>query len=79
MSQVAETAILVMCCVLNVDVTRVYCLAYVVFWMSTVYCLAMCCVLNVDQLFFDNSFLPDVWRQTYIAPVFKKGEATQAN
>jgi len=29
------------------------------------------------QLFFDNSFLPDVCCQAYISPVFKKGDATQ--
>jgi hypothetical protein len=31
----------------------------------------------IFQLFFENSFLPDVWRQAYITPVFKKGDATQ--
>ena len=30
----------------------------------------------IFQLFFDNSFLPDIWRQAYITSVFKKGDAT---
>ena len=29
----------------------------------------------IFQLFFDNSFLPGVWRQAYITPVFEKGDA----
>jgi len=33
--------------------------------------------LNNDTLPVVNSFLPDVWRQAYITPVFKKGDATQ--
>ena len=28
------------------------------------------------QLFFDNSFLPPVWLQAFVTPVFKKGNST---
>jgi len=34
-------------------------------------------IAYIFQLCFDNSFIPDVWRQAYITPGFKKGDATQ--
>jgi len=28
------------------------------------------------QLYFDNSFLPELWRQAYVTPVLKKGDSS---
>ena len=45
--------------------------------------LSKCCnnlaypIAFIFQLFFNNSFLPDIWRKAYVTPVFKKGDSTQ--
>ncbi len=41
-------------------------------------CIELCSPLAfLFQLFFDSSFLPTVWLQAFITPVFKKGDPTK--